>query len=290
MKFKMFSVVLGTSACIAKCPFCVSREDYQTCNIKSPEVHWRNFDIACNLANRSQVDTVMLTSRGEPLLYPEQISDYLRQLKPYKFPFIELQTNGILIDRKYKKLENHLRDWYENGLTTFCLSVVSYDETINKKIYTPDSQYMNLNRVIDKLHKIGFSVRLTCILGHSLTSTIDEIKKMIEFCKKNNVEQLTLRPLNNEYRRKEVAEWIEKHKLSDLEKGNIRLYLEKEGTELLRIDRIGSIYDVMGQNVMFSVPLDKKERDINPENGRQLIFFPNGRIYYEWEMEGGILL
>ena len=41
---------------------------------------------------------------------------------------------------------------------------------------------------------------------------------------------------------------------------------------------------------MYSLPLNINTRDENPENGRQLIFFPDGHIRYEWEKEGGILL
>lgn len=81
MKFKMFSVVVGSEACIAKCPFCVSCETPNKDNLKSCEINWRNLKIAANLANRSNVDTVMLTSRGEPLLFPDQITDYLHSFK-----------------------------------------------------------------------------------------------------------------------------------------------------------------------------------------------------------------
>ena len=72
MKFKMFSVIVGSPACIANCPFCVSGETPNNDNMKSCEINWRNLKIAANLANRSNVDTVMLTSRGEPLLFPKQ--------------------------------------------------------------------------------------------------------------------------------------------------------------------------------------------------------------------------
>ena len=59
---------------------------------------------------------------------------------------------------------------------------------------------------------------------------------------------------------------------------------------MLELERIGIIYDVNGQNVCISLPLNKNTRDTDPENGRNLIFFQDGHIRYEWEMEGGILL
>lgn len=70
MKFKMFSVVVGSAACIANCPFCVSCEKPNKDNLKDYEINFRNLKIAGSLANRSNIDTVMLTSRGEPLLFP----------------------------------------------------------------------------------------------------------------------------------------------------------------------------------------------------------------------------
>ena len=108
MKFKLFSVVVGTEACVASCPFCVSGVLPNNENVVCSDVNWRNFDIACNLADRSEIDTVMLTSRGEPLLFPDQISEYLKRLSKYHFPFIELQTNMIPVGKNFEKYEKYL--------------------------------------------------------------------------------------------------------------------------------------------------------------------------------------
>ena len=291
MKFKMFSVIVGTEACIAKCPFCVSCEKINNQLLEIPNINWRNFNIAANLANRSGINTVMLTSRGEPLLFPDQITDYLEYLKPYNFPFVELQTNGILFESIYKKYGNKFfKKWYDLGLTTITISVVSDEYIKNKENYTPDGTYMNLDKTIKLLHDYGFSIRLTCVLCKGITSSLKEIEKFIDYAKINNVEQVTLRPLNEEFRRESIKPWINKHLLSDDDKNDIRNYLEKNGTLLLVLDRIGTIYDLKGQNVMFSVPLNANTRDINPDNGRNLIFFQDGHLRYEWEKTGGILL
>lgn len=289
MEFKMFSVIVGTPACIAKCPFCVSCEnieEYKT----APSINWRNFDIACNLAGRSNVDTVMLTSRGEPLLFPEQITEYLQHLQKYKFPFVELQTNGILFTKNRQKLDEYARQWYSLGLTTITISVVSEQYDKNKANYCPNSNYIDLGELIKYLHGIGFSLRLTCILQRDITYTVDDIKSFIKYAKEQHVEQTTLRPLNREYRREIIKPYIENHLLKEEDVQSIRKYLEEEGTRVLDINRIGSIYDVNGQNVMLSVPLNMNTRDTNPENGRNLIFFQDGHLRYEWEKPGAILL
>lgn len=290
MKFKLFSVVVGTESCIASCPFCVSGVHPNSENLKETSINWRNFDIACKLADRSNIDTVMLTSRGEPLLFPNQITKYLQHLQKYNFPFIELQSNFILVDKNKEKYIKYLKEWYELGLTTMCISVVSNKYEKNRLNYTPKGDYMDLDSVIRLLHGIGFSVRLTCILCNGITSTVDEIHELIKYSKELNIEQLTLRPLNEEFRRESAVKWIKKHMLSDEDKDVIRRFLNENGTLLLELERIGSVYDVDGQNVMFSSPLNMNTRDTDPNNGRQLIFFQDGHLRYEWEKEGGILL
>lgn len=291
MKFKLFSVVTGTEACVAACPFCVSGEMPCEKNMTPPTVNWRNFDIGCNLANRSGIDTVMLTSRGEPTLFPEQITEYLEHLKPHGFPFIELQSNMISVARNKEKYKPFLQKWYDLGLTTITISTASYDNEINRQVYQPNHKdYIDLPELIKFLHSFGFSLRLTCVCCKGWMDTTEHVEKYIQFAKDNKVEQVTLRPVNEEFRRESAQLWIKKRLLSDEDKQNIRSYLDENGTALLNLERIGTVYDVKGQNVMFSVPLTMHTRDTNPENGRQLIFFPDGHLRYEWEKEGGILL
>lgn len=252
MKFKMFSVVVGSEACIAKCPFCVSCETPTKENLKGCEINFRNLKIAANLANRSNVDTVMLTSRGEPLLFPDQITDYLYHLKEFNFPFIELQTNGILLQKNQEKYDKYLKLWYEKGLTTITISVVSHKPELNKKNYMQNnSDYIDLPKLIDYLHELKFCVRLTCVCCKNIMDNSKEVAEFIKFAKKNKVEQVTLRPVNDEYRRESAHLWILKNKLTDENKKDIKNYLEKNGTKLLELERIGTIYDVDGQNDYF---------------------------------------
>jgi len=291
MKFKMFSVIVGSEACIASCPFCVSGVKPNCENLKEINVNWRNLKIAGNLATRSGIDTVMLTSRGEPTLFPKQITDYLKHLKEFKFPFIELQSNCIPIALNKEKYENYLKEWYDEGLTTITISVVSHIPEINRKIYMPQSkEYIDLPDLIRYLHKFGFSLRLTCVCCKNMMDTPEKVNEFINFAKENKVEQVTIRPVNDEFRRESTQDWIEINKLTDKQKNEIKRFLDENGTKLLELERIGTVYDVNGQNVCISLPLNKNTRDTNPDNGRNLIFFQDGHIRYEWEMEGGILL
>ncbi len=291
MKFKMFSVIVGSEACIASCPFCVSGEEPNKENLKDIHINWRNLKIAGNLANRSGIDTVMLTSRGEPTLFPEQITEYLKHLEEFRFPFVELQSNCIPLATNREKYEDYLKQWYELGLTTITISVVSHLPEINKNVYMPNSnKYIDLPSLIEYLHGFGFSLRLTCVLCKGMTDTTEKISEFIKFAKENKVEQVTLRPVNDEFRRQSAADWIKENRLTEEQKRDIKEWVDENATKLLEIERIGTIYDVNGQNVCLSLPLNKYTRDTNPDNIRNLIFFQDGHIRYEWEMEGGILL
>ena len=101
MKIQTFSVVVGGAKCNAKCPYCVSKltgcMDGVKEDQKPMEINKRNFHKACNFAKQSGVSTVLLTGKGEPLIYHQHITRYLEMIENWQFPFVELQTNGILL-------------------------------------------------------------------------------------------------------------------------------------------------------------------------------------------------
>lgn len=291
MKFSVFSIVAGTSRCVTVCPFCVSGELATIENREVPKINHRNLLKGCELAKTSGVQTVMLTSRGEPTLFPDQITEYLETLEPYKFPFIELQTNGIPIARKFEKYKPYLEKWYELGLSTILISTVSNRPEINGEVYTPRTkQYIDLPELISNLHEIGFSVRLTAICTKAWMSTPEQIDEYLKFALENKVAQVTLRPLNDEYRRETAQAWIDEHKMSEEDKVRIYDFLNTEGYKLMELPNIGNVFDYKGQNVMFSYALTKYNDHNDGENKRNLIFFPDGQLRYEWEWEGARLL
>ena len=74
MRFGTFSILVGDSSCNAKCPYCVSKVTPQLNVNKCKEINWRNFNIACKLAEANQIQTAILTGKGEPLLFPKRIN------------------------------------------------------------------------------------------------------------------------------------------------------------------------------------------------------------------------
>lgn len=90
-----FSLVVWSNICNACCSFCVAKlTPSNGVFSRSIPIDTRKFDIAARLASVKWVDTAILTWRWEPLLYPDQITEYLKLLQKYNFPFITLQTRG----------------------------------------------------------------------------------------------------------------------------------------------------------------------------------------------------
>ena len=291
MKIKTFSIVAGSEACIARCPFCVSKmTPTQGITTKEPEINLRNFHIAAKLAKQSGADTAMITSKGEPTLFPDQVSKYIDALKDYDFPFIELQTNGIPLAEDHERYDKFVKEWYDAGLTTVAISIVHYDAEKNRQIYLPyKREYIDLPGFIDYLHNEGLSVRLGCVMLDNHIDSPSELEKLVDFAIKNKVEQLTIRPVNKpgHSRNQEVYDWTLNNYLPEKKLEDITGYLNDNGIRLLDLPHGGTIYDLHGQNVCLTNSLTRND---DPENMRQIIFFPDGHIRYDWEHTGAILI
>lgn len=290
MKIQTFTIVSGTSVCNAKCPYCISRmTPNQGVSFKLEDVDWINFRKACRLAQINNVSTVLITGKGEPLLYPERIGEFLKVMQEYDFPLIEIQTNALVIGRDFKKYEKHLKEWRKLGLNTIAISMVHYDMKKNKEIYTPDSDYIDLGEVVGKLHDLGYSVRFSCIMLKGFIDSVDEVVKLADYCKKLDVEQLTIRSVAvpDKAGDKEIYEWTKPKVLSKGSVIDISEYLNKNAVKLMTLDHGGIVYDYDGQNLCISDCLTIKP---DSEDLRQLIFFPDGHLRYDWRYEGAILV
>ena len=291
MKIQTFSIVAGSEACNAQCPFCVSKMTASLgVELPEPAVNWRNFKIACRIAKQSGVNTAMFTGKGEPTVFPKQITRFLDEMAEFAFAPIELQTNGILISEKSEKYHGHLKDWYDRGMTTIAVSIVHFDPEKNRQIYVPHKKsYIDLSGLIKFLHDCDFSVRLTCILCDRFIDSKEKLQTLIKFAQEQGVEQLTVTPVNkpDQTDNTEVWEWTNSHHLADNQKTDIMNYLENHGTRILKLSHGAIVYDINGQNVCMGNCLN-----VNPdtEELRNLIFFPDGHLRYYWQYPGSIII
>ena len=288
MKVLTFSIVAGSLACNAKCPFCVApMTPANGIGTKEPAVNWRNFRKAAQLARDGGCSTAMITSKGEPTIFPEQVTRFLEELEPFKFPISELQTNGLLI-ADGRVTDAHLQKWYDLGLTTIAISVVHYERSKNKSIYTPHREYQDLPALIAKLKKFKFAVRLATVLVKGYLDSVDEMKKMIEFATANGVDQLTFRPVTkpDKSENESIYKWTAAHAIDDQLLVDCNAYLKEHGSELLELAHGATVYDVNGQNVCMTNCLTIQPKS---EEMRQIIFYPDGAVRYAWQFSGARL-
>lgn len=254
------------------------------------QVDWRNFAKAIALASEGGVRTVMITGKGEPALFPEQIGEYLSALEPFGFPFVELQTNGILFQEKPERYHRHLTNWYERGLTTIAISIVHYRAEANRAVYLPHRQsYIDLEKLIDDLHRMHFTVRLACVLCRGMIDSAESLNELIQFAKRNGVEQLAVRPVNSPSDEGDPAahQWVRDHSIMPEQLEEMREFVQRQGTWLYEFPHGGAIYDVSGQNLCITNSLTKARAG---GEVRQLIFFPDGTLSFDWEHQGAVLL
>jgi molybdenum cofactor biosynthesis enzyme MoaA len=252
-----------------------------------PEVNWRTLDLGARLAREWGAATVLISSKGEATLYPKQLTQFMHKLQKHEFPMIELQTNGIkLLEESYDK---HLKEWYDLGLTTMAISMVHPDTKKNKEIYEPHNENVfDLVKLVDKLHKHKMSVRLSCIMLKGYIDDIDGVANLVDFAKKYGIEQLTARSVQvpSKSQDPEVFEYAEKHKVPQQVIDDIRDFLDQEGTRLRELVHGAIVYDYKEQNICLSNCLTI-ESDSNAI--RQIIFFPDGHVRYDWAHPGAIL-
>jgi molybdenum cofactor biosynthesis enzyme MoaA len=289
---KTFSIVAGSMACNARCQFCVAgMTPANGIGTKEPAVNWRNFRKAAQYARDGSCSTAMITSKGEPTIFPDQISKFLEELKPFNFPVIEMQTNGLLIAEGKKVTDAHLKAWYENGLTTVAISVVHYDAAKNKEVYTPHKpSYIDLPALIKKLHDFGFGVRLAVVMVKGYLDTVEEIAKMIDFARTNKVEQLTIRPVTkpeeSESEGAAIFKYTMEHHVDNAFIQKVNDMLLAGGHVIEQLAFGATVYDYKGQNVCMTNCLT-----VGPAQNelRQVIFFPDGHLRYAWQYSGAII-
>ena len=288
MKAHTFSIVVGTTACNAKCPFCVSKMTLAPgTDVLGQPVRWDRFETACKIVEhaRDGLVSVVLTGVGEPLLHPDEISKYLTRLNG-RFPLVDLQTNGVSIKNVAKW--DYWEIWKAQGLTQVSISVTHADPVRSNEIMGIEAQY-NYWDAVKCLKEAGFSVRLNCTMLKSGIYLPSQVHGLIDLCAERGVDKLTLREVeapSNPLDMK-VAMWVKDEKIHGAATRLCQNLEMNRATLLLKLPHGGVVYDVRGQNVAVATCLTKTT---NPDDIRQIIFFPDGRIAYDWQHPGARIL
>lgn len=283
MKTHTFSIVVGTGACNIKCPYCVSK---MTCQArKSHDINWQRFDVACRtvLMARDGLINAMFTGTGEPCLFPDDITAYLHAMQG-RFPLVTLQTNGTLLK------ESKVKQWADAGLTAVCFSVAELDPYISNVIMkVPDKLQFNYWDKIKMVQDLGLMVRINCTMLIEGVSRPAQIEDFVDACLESNVVQLTLREVDmpGNAADSEVREYVKAQKPHDSAQ-KLYYYLVMHGAHVLqKLPHGGTVFDYRDQNVCVSNCLTDTT---DPNDIRQIIFYPNGDIGYDWKYKGARIL
>lgn len=293
MKIQTLSVLVGSRACNAKCPFCVSSMTPNGDHMKPRLVNWRNLDIACRLASKAGATTAMITGKGEPMLWPDLVEKTVAKVSAY-FPLVEIQTNGITLSTGlHDKL---LYDLYSAGVTTIAVSVVHWDRAVNAKIYGGD--HFEIPDLVGKLHEIGFSVRLCTTMAEGFVDK-RTVLQMISKAKEWEIDQLTLTPVSKpdttaalsgakvkakaSHEVSRTLEWVESHYVWI---GEVRDVVSSHGDSIMSLPHGAEVFDVEGQNVCVNNCLRRQ----TGQEIRNLIFHPDGHLRTDWTHQGSIIL
>ena len=282
--------------CNAKCPFCISKLTTvgEQSKLTEDSIKYdHNFMKVCRLAQIGGISSVLITGKGEPLLYPNLIDHALFNLREdFDFPFIDLQTNGLILFEKMDDeiWNNRLDGWWFQGLTTISISVAHYDPIRNSQIYTPGGRYMSIPMLVQYLHKHRFQVRLNCTLVKDYIDSVEEVLAFIRWCKEIDVDQVSIRPVRSPAigENKEVYEWTKAHELSDYTINKIHAFFEKNATPWFKFAHGAIAYDYEGMNVCLTDCLTRQHE--RPEELRQVILMPDGSIAADWALKGAKLL
>lgn len=280
MKFHTMSLVAGNGACNADCVYCIGKKTVDMGGAVQGGINKHRLKTACLLAERCGVTTVLITGKGEPTLYKHQIISYLEELN-YRFPLVELQTNGYIDD--LTSTIPFIQETVRLGLTTVCISRASLDDDINKRFMNLDFPMKRLQVTIGICQAWGLSVRMNFVGCSGGIDTFDKLKECARWAKDIGVAQVTWRPVHIP----KGNPHLDYLKLTASQEIDIYSNMICNAVTLLRLPHNGIVFDLEGQNVCLTNCLT---RNSDPEQIRQLIFYPNGELYYDWQYPGARIL
>ena len=186
-----------------------------------------------------------------------------------------------------------LASWRANGLNTIAISVVSEKAEHNKGVYLckrPHEEYPDLAPTIAFLHELGFTVRLCVMMRKGCVDTPARVAELLAFCRANEVDQLTIRPIRKpkaQTHDDEASRDVMEHGIDEAEIAAIRTWATEVGTPLLSLMHGAMVYDIGGQNCCLS---DCLTVSATSDDIRTLIFYSDGRLTYDWQYDGAVIL
>ena len=142
-------------ACNERCPFCnVPAEEYPR---PTPPAQQTQHELTTFVASGAKTLTI---SGGEPTLLRKRLLALVREARGRGVPFVELQTNAVLIDAGYA------RELAEAGLTSAFVSLLSHRAELHDELAGLEGAFPDCLRGIDALLDVGIRVALNPVIAH----------------------------------------------------------------------------------------------------------------------------
>jgi len=316
MKAQSLSINLR-EPCNAHCPFCIARLTWKPGDVP-PDDHpsvfkidpmtglsSRRLDVALGFAKYHHVDTVLITSTGEPTLSMAAIGQIAASVQRIGIPILELQTNGSNL---LEKIENPfttgdlvfggcLADVLSAvGINTVAISISSMDPIRNAQIMGLPISY-NWEEAAKAVVKAGMLCRISLnLLKNEVVAESTHVKGWLDEVVKVlcglGVHQLTLRDLGKPEhivpgeKSEQVAKWIDQNALDEKGIDRIDSTIIGYGTRLRPLSYGGSVFDYNGVSVVMTGCMS----DTALDEVRSLILQADGHLYHSWNYRGSIIL
>jgi len=273
IKAQNLTISIPNKGCDKNCPYCISR--MTTAQDTNFDLMLRNVKKVCTLARAAEVQSVLFTGKGEPMLNYDNIC----ALSPYfkDWP-MEIQTNGLMLATSYENiLIERLFEW---GFDIIAVSV-DQDSLFN---------FFEEKDLFKRIKKNGMNSRITVNVTKDL-DRYSNFENLIDYCKKNQVAQLTIRKIvaPDNYHNSEVAAWIQANTSDEQYKQLIyqAIAAMRDAKPIRRLNHGMIIYDY--KDVSFTHSDYCIQEESQETDTRSLIFQENGHLYTHWNSEASIL-
>lgn len=267
MKANNLSISIPSDTkCKKNCPYCISK---MTGPAKiDPRNFMKNLDKVKTLADHSEVSSVIITGKTEPLQEENLIlvSIIGEVFKDYP---LEIQTNGLTLTK-----DSVIQILEESHINTIAVSIDKMQ------------QFIRLSDTLKSLDRKGFNVRVTInITSDVLTYPLETI---IDICKLSKVSQLSFRRLTVPKNRVSAPESDKAAKyISEVYGESVTLFLGEfenelslKGTFVRSLPFGASLFMYEGLScTSFENCIQEEAED---DNIRSLIYYEDGHLSTSW--------
>jgi len=272
MKAQNLTVSLPYKGCDKNCPYCVSS---MTGYLKA---NWRlvlrNMNKVKYAARAAQVNSVLITAKGEPFLNFEDLIYVLNEFR--EFPDCEVQTNGIILNREQNQMVPKL---FSHGLDIVAFSVDSLE------------QFYAYESLFALIKASGMNSRVALNVTDGLPDDISLVK-LVDMCQERDIIQLLIRNITKPHSADDAhraARWIADNTRKGIF-GKLAAEFAKLKKTSRRIRRLQygiESYNIQGVSVTIS---DYCIQDSHGDDDiRSLIFQEDGHLYTAWDDETSLL-